>query len=80
MNLAPGETTNMSKRNIIRIAILAVVLAGAFLVLRSAASTGKNNPCKQSKESMEQCSGKKNAGGADKMIWENLSQEFFSSI
>jgi hypothetical protein len=67
----------MRRRNTIRIAMLAVVLAGAFLVLRSAASTGKNSPCK---ESMDQCCKKKNAGEADRRIWKNLSQQFFSSI
>jgi len=48
--------------------------------LRSAASAGKSNSCKQSKESMEQCCKKKNAESAGKTTWGNLSQQFFSSI
>jgi hypothetical protein len=49
----------MRRRNIIRLAILAVVLTSAFLVFNSAASTGKNKPCK---ESLEQCCKKKQGG------------------
>jgi hypothetical protein len=71
---------NMRKSNTIRIVILAVILAGAFVVLRSAASTGKSSACKGSKESMERCCKKKNAESADKTTWGNLSQQFFSSI
>lgn len=57
--------------------MLAMVLTGAFLVLRSASPAGKNKPCK---ESMDQCCEKKQTDKADKVIWENLSQQFFSSI
>jgi hypothetical protein len=63
----------MRKRNTIRIAIITVVVAGALLLLKSAASNGKG---KASKESMEQCC-KKNPG---RTSWESLSQQFFSSI
>jgi hypothetical protein len=66
----------MRRRKIIRIAMLAAVLTGAFLVLRSAPARGD----KSCKESMEQCCKKKDANKADKLIWENLSQQFFSPI
>ena len=66
----------MRRRNTIRIAILAVVAAVAFLVLNSAASTGKNKSCK---ESMDQCA-KKAPAKSGKMAVEALSQHFFSSI
>jgi hypothetical protein len=47
----------------------------AFLVLQSSAPASKNSPCK---ETLDECSNKKKS--ADKMIFENLSQQFFSSI
>jgi hypothetical protein len=67
----------MSRRNTIRIVILSVILAGAFLIVSSAASTGKSHSCK---ESIDECCKKKNAGEAEKATWKNLSQQFFSSI
>jgi len=68
----------MRRRNTIRIATLAVVAAGAFLVLNPAASGGKSSdkPCK---ESMDQCC-KKAPAKSGKVALENLSQHFFSSI
>jgi hypothetical protein len=71
------EINQMRKKNIIQIAMLTAVLVGAFIVFRSAASAGSNN---SGKESVDECCKKKNAGQADKMIWENLSRQFFSSI
>jgi hypothetical protein len=67
----------MKKKNTIRIAMLTVLLAGAFIVLRSAVST--NQPG-SSKEAMDQCCKKKNAPGIEKTTWEHLSRQFFSSI
>jgi len=72
-----NKPTNMRRRNTLRIAILAFALAGTFLFLRSAASAGQNNSCK---ESMDECCKKKNAGEADTKSWENLSRQFVSSI
>ncbi len=66
----------MRRKNTIRIAMLVVILTGAFFVLRSAAATDKNKPCK---ESIDECY-KKNSGNANKTIWEGFSQQFFSSI
>jgi hypothetical protein len=57
--------------------MLAVVLAGALIVLRS--STSKDHK-ESSKESMDQCCKKKGSGQADKATWEHLSRQFFSSI
>jgi hypothetical protein len=77
MNLASGETTKMRRRHTIRIAMLAIVLAGAFIVLRSAASASKSDSCK---ESIDECCKKKETGNPNKTTWENLSRQFFSSI
>lgn len=52
-----------------------VTIAATFLILQSSTTASKNVPCK---ESMDASCKKK--GGADKMIWENLSQQFFSSF
>jgi hypothetical protein len=75
----PGQTKKMKKRNTIRIVMLVLVLTGAFIVFRSAASASRHN---SSKESMDQCCKKKNAAGSsiEKTTWEHLSRQFFSSI
>jgi hypothetical protein len=54
--------------------IIAISLAGMFLLLRSSASSDKAS---SGKESLETCQKQKKAG---KMIWENLSHQFFSSF
>jgi len=66
----------MIKKNTIRLAILAVLLAGTFMVLHSKAPVAKADSCK---ESLDGCCKKeeKNSGG---MIWENISHQFFSSM
>jgi hypothetical protein len=71
------KSTNMKGKNTIRIVLLAVVASVAFLVLRSSARIPENKACK---ESLEECTKKKDARGGGPMIWENLSQQFFSSI
>ena len=66
----------MRRKNTIRIAMLMVLmLTGGMLFLRSAAIVDKNKPCK---EPVQQCCKKKTA--IKKPEWENLSQQFFSSI
>jgi len=50
-------------------------IAATLLALQSSTPASKNVPCK---ESMDASCRKKE--GADKMIWENLSQQFFSSF
>jgi hypothetical protein len=54
---------------------IAIIIAATFLVLQSSTPASKNVPCKESMDAS--CSKKE---GADKMIWENLSQQFFSSF
>lgn len=70
----------MKSRNLIQIVLTTVVAASVFLVLHSAKPAGAASESNSCKESLEECSKKKDAGGADKMIWENLSQQFFSTI
>jgi len=65
------------RRSTIRIAIAAIVLAGSMFLLISAASAPKNSSCK---ETMDDCSKKKNTGETDQKSWENLSRQFFSSL
>ncbi|MGZ5220524.1 MAG: hypothetical protein ACXWV1_06730 [Chitinophagaceae bacterium] len=50
-------------------------IAAILLVLQSSSPVSKNTPCK---ESMDACCNKKQS--TDKMIWENLSQQFFSTL
>ena len=70
------KSTNMKGRNFFKIALIIVVAASSLLVLRSAIPANKAESCK---ELMEDCSKKKDTG-ADKMIWDNLSQQFFSAL
>jgi hypothetical protein len=71
------KSTIMRRRNTLRVVMLAPILLAAFLILRSAAPAGKDKP---RKESIDECCKHKPAGKTDKVIWENLSQQFFSSI
>jgi hypothetical protein len=71
------EINSMRRVQSIRILALTVVLTGAFVALRSAATPGEDNSCKGS---MDQCCKKKNKGDTFKTNWENLSRQFFSSI
>jgi hypothetical protein len=66
----------MRGRNILRVTILTVIAAGSLLLLRSETPASKGKACK---ESMKECCKKKESGG-DKMMWESLPQQFFSSI
>jgi hypothetical protein len=72
-----AKSTNMRSRNAIRLISLAVVTAGVFLVLQAATPAKNQEPCK---ESMDQCCKKKGSDESNKMIWETLPQQFFSSI
>jgi len=69
------KPTNMKSRNTIRMSFLGLILVAAFFALRSAIPSERENACK---ESMDCC--KKKNGGAEKMVWENLSHQFFSSL
>lgn len=66
---------HMRKKTIIGSLLLAITLAGIFMVFQSSAGTGTVAP---TKESMDASCQKKPEEG--KMIWENLSQQFFSSM
>ena len=71
------KPANMKLKNTLRIALIAIILSGTFLVLNSAPAD-KNQPCD---ESMEDCCKKDKAGdGKGGMIWENISQQFFSAF
>jgi hypothetical protein len=65
----------MRLKPILQLFFTAAAIVAAFLVLQSSTPVSKNVPCK---ESMDASCNKKES--ADKMIWENLSQQFFSSI
>jgi hypothetical protein len=64
------------RKNFIRIALLAMAIAGTFLVVGSARTSSSSTPCE---ESMDECCKKKSKAGNEDMIWENLSGQFFSS-
>lgn len=66
---------NMRLKHTIQLFLTVAVIAATFLVLQSSTPASKNVPCK---ESMDASCRKKE--GAYKMIWENLSQQFFSSF
>jgi hypothetical protein len=66
---------NMRSRIIIRFVIVALALAGTFLVLKAPASSDKNS---SSNESLETTCQKQKSDR--KMMWENLSHQFFSSF
>lgn len=65
----------MRKNAIFPVLLVIIALAVMLLAFRSRAT----RPDKEgsSKETLDACSGKKEGG---KMIWENLSQQFFSSL
>jgi hypothetical protein len=67
----------MRNRNIIKLAVLVIVAAGVFLVVKA------ENPSKEKvdcQESMDGCCRKSGSEKGNKMIWESLPQQFFSSI
>ncbi|MGZ8525457.1 MAG: hypothetical protein ACXWV1_13575 [Chitinophagaceae bacterium] len=65
----------MRNKTIIGTLILAFTLALAFLVFQSSVPAGKGSSIKESLDNS--CQKKANDG---KMIWENLSHQFFSSL
>jgi len=65
----------MRLKHTIQLFFTVAAIAATFLVLQSSTPASKNVPCK---ESMDASCNKKES--ADKMIWENLSQQFFSSF
>jgi hypothetical protein len=65
----------MRLKHTIQLFFTVAAIAATFLVLQSSTTTSKNVPCKESMDAS--CSKRE---GADKMIWENLSQQFFSSF
>jgi hypothetical protein len=66
----------MRNRNTLHIISLTAIIAGIFLVLWAATPAKRQEPCK---ESIDQCCKKKN-DESNKMIWETLPHQFFSSI
>jgi len=67
--------STMQKKAIIGTLFVAFILAGIFLAYQSSGSAG--NPS-STKESLDASCQKKDRDA--KMIWENLSQQFFSSM
>lgn len=65
----------MRLRYTIQILLTFVAIAGLFLVLQSSAPVSQDAP---REESMDACCKKKTT--SDKMIWENLPQQFFSAF
>jgi hypothetical protein len=59
----------------IQLLLTIIAVTGAVLVLQSSGTIEKSKPCRESMDS--RCEKK---AGSDKMIWENLSQQFFSSL
>lgn len=67
----------MQKKNIIRFGLIAILLAGGMVILRSSARIREKPSC--CKESMDQCPKKTNNNQAPGgVIWETLSRQFFS--
>ena len=69
------EPTNMKFRYTIHFFLTLIAIIGAIVVLRSSSTVAGDMPCK---ESMDTSCEKKST--SDKMIWENLSQQFFSTF
>lgn len=65
----------MRNKTIIGTLILAITLAVTFLVFQSSMPAGKESSIKESMD--KSCQKNENDG---KMIWENLSHQFFSSL
>lgn len=64
------------RKNTLRISLVAVAIAGAFLAFGSLKSAPKaTTPCK---ESLDECCQQKSKKG-ENMVWESLSGQFFSS-
>jgi hypothetical protein len=68
----------MRNKSVIRIFIGAAVITGVFLLLHLSARGPINNTSTPCKESMDACCQK--GEGGTKMIWEDMSHQFFSSI
>ncbi len=64
----------MRSRYAIQILLTLVLIAGVFAALYSSNGPQKETRCK---ESMDACCEK---SSSDKMIWENLPRQFFSSF
>ncbi|MBC7949913.1 MAG: hypothetical protein H7Y42_18660 [Chitinophagaceae bacterium] len=66
----------MRKTNIIRTLLLALAITGGILVLWAATPGKESHPCN---EVMDGTCQKKHGDDGNKMIWESLSHQFFSS-
>jgi len=69
------KSANMRNKTIIGTLLLAFTLTVTFLVFQSSVRAGKDS---SNKESLDRSCQKKENNG--KMIWENLSHQFFSSF
>lgn len=67
----------MNKRNIAKIVILAGLALVVFLGVKAENARKAEVECT---ETMEECCKKEEEAQGKKMIWESLSQQFFSSI
>lgn len=63
---------HMKKAIVLRTVLAIIAMAGLFLIVRARAA--RTESCK---ETMDACSKQENGS---KMIWENLSEQFFSSF
>ncbi|MEO5562593.1 MAG: hypothetical protein ABIR18_04140 [Chitinophagaceae bacterium] len=67
----------MSKKYIIRTLLVIIAVTGTFLAFSALSNTAVVAPDSSCKESLNNCP-KQEKGG--KMVWENLPNQFFSSI
>lgn len=65
----------MRQRNFLKFILIITVAAGVYLFARAESPRHNKPTCP---ESMEECCKKGESG--NKMIWESLSHQFFSSI
>lgn len=68
----------MRRNNSLRIVALALVIAGSFIVLRSAGSSKNVTNCKETKQACCKCKKPQGSSQQGDMIWESLSRQFFS--
>jgi hypothetical protein len=67
----------MRPTNFLKALFFASILAAVFLLFRSSVAGARTTP---ETESMDECLQHKNEGESQKMGWESLPQQFFSSF
>ncbi len=71
------ETNQMRRNYLLQIVAVALVIAGSFIILRSAGNSKITNSCKETKQACCK-SPKQQSSQQGGMIWENLSRQFSS--